>query len=651
MTQSGRDRRRRLRHDRTGMKHVLVGSSLALIFSATALAQPVQLEAVEVSATPIVEGTHIDDRANRTTLVGADQIGALNAQDIASALRRTPGVTITRYNPVGAFGGGEGGAVLIRGLGSSRPGGEVVTLVDGVPNYNAVFNHPLLDLMSVDAAAHIAVSHRASPVAAGNQFASINLTPPRAVTPGFSADAMLLAGSHGLRGAKVAAGFKDEVFNVYAMQSRRQADGHRPDADGELNSTLLHLGWRPAAGWELRYLFNRTDNEATDPGAEAGAGLPATRGDVYLTESNLHALTLSWSGERASGHLKAYLNEGEGDWLRRTTSANADSLNDYRLSGVRWRESLTLAPGEFVVGADYDVMRGRSDSVPPGAAPTVTFGPEAFTLVSAYAGWSRTWIAGEWQLTPSAGARWYEHDEFGRASGAEAGLVLKRGAMQWHAAANRAVKFPGLEVAAFSTVAIPALGQSWRTLRPEKLDQYELGWRGEFARGTVVELTFFRNEGRDRYVFVPPPPPPFRFVNVERFRTQGAELSATVRPHERVALFAGISRLDVTPDDLPYAPEWSFAGGLNWRMTERLTLNVDGSYTAAQYAGSQARAGAASNTERVGAFALVNARLAWNFERGEVFLAGENLLDRDYRYRPGYPMPGIGWTLGTRLHW
>src|SRR5690606_20737718 len=134
----------------------------------------------------------------------------------ASALRRTPGVAITRYNAVGSFGGGEGGSVLIRGLGSSRPGGEVVTLVDGVPNYNAVFNHPLLDLMSVDAASHIEVAHRASPVATGNMFASINLAPPRSENDGASAEAMLMAGSFGALSEKVSAGYKDEAINVYA---------------------------------------------------------------------------------------------------------------------------------------------------------------------------------------------------------------------------------------------------------------------------------------------------------------------------------------------------------------------------------------------------------------------------------------------------
>lgn len=77
---------------------------------------------------------------------------------------------------------------------------------------------------------------------------------------------------------------------------------------------------------------------------------------------------------------------------------------------------------------------------------------------------------------------------------------MSRGPVQVHASFGRALNFPGLEVAAFSTVAIPALGQSWRTLRPERLAQTEAGVRYEFAPGVVADLTLFRNEGRDRFV-------------------------------------------------------------------------------------------------------------------------------------------------------
>ncbi len=67
--------------------------------------------AVTVRDTPIIEGS---DRpaGHLVTTVSEQQIDDLYAQDLTSALRRVPGVVISRYNPIGAFGGGDGGAVL-----------------------------------------------------------------------------------------------------------------------------------------------------------------------------------------------------------------------------------------------------------------------------------------------------------------------------------------------------------------------------------------------------------------------------------------------------------------------------------------------------------------------------------------------------------
>jgi iron complex outermembrane receptor protein len=67
-----------------------------------------------------------------------------------SALRRVPGLTISRYNPIGSYGGGDGGAVFVRGQGSGRPGAEITMMVDGIPKFVGVWTHPLLDLLSVD---------------------------------------------------------------------------------------------------------------------------------------------------------------------------------------------------------------------------------------------------------------------------------------------------------------------------------------------------------------------------------------------------------------------------------------------------------------------------------------------------------------------
>lgn len=145
------------------------------------------MEEVQVVASPVIQGNVLDRYAAQKTTVSEEQINDLNAQDLASALRRTPGVNISRYNMVGSFGGGEGGAVFIRGQGSSRPGAEIKTLVDGVPMYMSVWNHPLLDLMSIDPAHMIEVYKSPQPQNFGNAFAIVNIlptsTPPGRTVP------------------------------------------------------------------------------------------------------------------------------------------------------------------------------------------------------------------------------------------------------------------------------------------------------------------------------------------------------------------------------------------------------------------------------------------------------------------------------------
>jgi hypothetical protein len=70
--------------------------------------RPAFEEHVTVVARPIVDATKIDDHANPVTAATADQIRDLNAQDVDNALRRVPGVVISRCDPIGNYGSGDG---------------------------------------------------------------------------------------------------------------------------------------------------------------------------------------------------------------------------------------------------------------------------------------------------------------------------------------------------------------------------------------------------------------------------------------------------------------------------------------------------------------------------------------------------------------
>ena len=72
----------------------------------------VKLPAYQVVENPIAQVAVADNFASAVTTVDEAQLRDLNALDFTDALRRTPGVTISRYDQIGAFGGGEGGAVV-----------------------------------------------------------------------------------------------------------------------------------------------------------------------------------------------------------------------------------------------------------------------------------------------------------------------------------------------------------------------------------------------------------------------------------------------------------------------------------------------------------------------------------------------------------
>ncbi len=128
----------------------------------------IALKEILVTVKPIQEELLIQRLGEKVSVITDKQIEVLNAHDVTTALRRIPGVTISRYNVVGAFGGDAGGSVFIRGHGSGRPGGEISMMIDGIPRFSGVWAHPLLDLISVNSAERIHVYKSPQAVLLGN---------------------------------------------------------------------------------------------------------------------------------------------------------------------------------------------------------------------------------------------------------------------------------------------------------------------------------------------------------------------------------------------------------------------------------------------------------------------------------------------------
>ncbi len=622
-------------------------AALAMTTFMAASAQPaaLRLDAAEVVASPIVGAVELDRFGSATTVVTERQIEDLNAYDLANALRRTPGVSISRFNPVGSFGGGEGGAIFIRGRGQSRPGADIQTFIDGVPVYMGVWNHPLLDILPVNTIDRIAVYKSPQPQVFGNAVAAIDLLPKR-VPQGRQqlASGRAGAGSFGTLVAQADYGARAGVVDYLIGGGHMRSDGHRDDGDGRLTNALAQVGVQMDRHWSVGALALGSDNRARDPGP---LGRPQLNNGEYQTRLGLLSVSLSHRHTLAQGDVKLYATDGRGYWYRQAGTAG-DTLTDWSQAGLRAREVLSpWADGELMAGLDVDTVTGRVRFRPTNARPTQFDGAPRLRVVSPYAAVNHRLDLGSWSLTPSVGLRWYDHSQFDSVAAPHAGVMLEGGPWTLRYQWARGINYPGLDVIVFSQNVIPGLGQSWRKLSPERVDHSEFGIRHAVADTLSLDLAVFNDRGANRYVFVPPPPPPPVYVNRGGASVKGAEATVTWQPASDWSVFAGVTWLDSTPSSLPYTPRWSAAAGLTgafgpWR------LSVDAQVVDDQYVLSQGRSATAVNTLKVDSYALLNARLAFRLSpQAEVFLAVENVTDTDYELRPAYPMPGRSAMLGV----
>ena len=417
------------------------------------------LPAVTIRALPIIQGDKLDPYAATAAVVTRQQIADLNAMDFGFTLRTVPGVTVSRRNVVGSYGGSCGGAVFIRGLGVSRPGAELATLYDGVPRYNSTFSHPLLDLLSVDAAHAMHIYKGPQPQIFGNAFVAIAIE-PRHVPPTFVLKPVNVAPGDGFGGdigvaygtddtvvqaANVAARFGDT--SLFLGQSFQHSSGNRPNSGGELQDYNAHLSHELGKNWTASLTFDHTNNHAEDPGPMRGATLSASPPVVwpyhqgnYCTQDSITVLTFTNHLDEVEGFIKPYWHHGSAMWRNQNPGPKLasppvpagvdDRTKDTGMNwdnyGVRFAELVRPSEGsELTVGFDYDVQTVKVHSNQNDGDVNRSFRRKEFQVYSPYAAISH--VLGNragFYAQPSAGMRFYAHNYYASETAPHAGLVL-----------------------------------------------------------------------------------------------------------------------------------------------------------------------------------------------------------------------------------
>jgi len=601
-------------------------------------------EEITVTATPILERIHVETLAGSVTTVGRRQIEDLNAQDIASAVRRVPGLAISRYNPIGSYGGGDGGAAFVRGQGSGRPGAEIATSIDGIPKFVGVWTHPLLDLLSVDLVHEVDVYQGAQPVLLGNMaFASVDLVSRRRQTEGLGGHASLAYGSFDTRVATLEQEGQKGRLDWLVSASHRQSDGHREGADGRTRAVFARAGARLAEGWDLSLVADLSDGAASDPGAE-GTQAPGIR-PRFESSDGMGVATLTRNHGQTSGYLKLYYDDGSIDWRQWDAASQQPffTLTDWSNYGLRLRDRFAvLGRGLVTAGIDVDSYGGTSLESWPGQDRPL--GDFRFRNTAGYVAYQHSFGSAV-EVTPSAGLRYNDSRYFGGQWGGQAGLEVSGGFGKAHVRYAHAFNLPGVWTAVFYQGY--GRGDQWMDLSPERMDQWEIGFGRGLGSRVRLDVSLFRSDVEDALRFVPPPPPPPSFANTGSYRSRGAEVSVSAAPVSGLCLITALTYIDTQPEDVPFAPGTSWMAGAVYSRG-RARVSLDAQRVGESWFGNPRFP---PSPQPIGAYTLLNGRIAWSLaESGsEIYLAGENLTGAAYQYRPDYPMPRASVMVGLKV--
>jgi len=648
-----------------------------------------KMEGVTVTEAPFVSPvTPVTTRyGTQHNLVTEEEIERQNSLDFQSTLRNVPGVMFQSRNLLGSQ---TSHSLYVRGRGASHPSPDLDVRFDGVPRFGALFGQVLGDGTAVSAIGGIEVYKSPQPSQFGSGYASINILPRQMTKEGRIFELDLGGGTFGTLDQSLSGGYRDGPFDIFLSQSWTSTDGHLDHSRAQQQGYYLNTGYRFGREWELRFLASYVGGQTLAPTPDNVAGVTWPAAERFDTGTTFTTLTLSHRYDRADGFVKAYWNDTDFDLLQELSGGvpyaggGVSSRQEISLYGVRAKETFRLwEGGELVAGADLDYsdLRNTQRTNSGQAVPGVNGGrvvrvwnfPD-IQLFSPYLAASQTTGSRDGlHFIPSAGFRYYAHNEFKDKAAPQAGIVLGHGNTDFSAGYAKGVNYPSPVVVMnlvvdTSTVTDP--GRYWSQIKPETADHYEFSVTHTLPGKASLGATYFRDLGKDRFrAYMFGAVPAVWNDPIGEYEIRGLELTGTVTPAQDLELFAALTwlRSEAKGNDgnertrLPYTPNFQAQAGADWKFLKGCLLHVDMQHLQGVYSSTSFRTqgfnyGDLGEALKLDDSTLVNAKVSRTFDRpewgmkdSEIYLAVNNLFNDHYEYATGYAMPGITLFGGVKL--
>ena len=596
----------------------------------------------EVVVTGTRNATDVRHLPMTVSVVGRDILTAeYQTNVLPTVMQQVPGLFVTSRAMLGyGVSTGAAGGINLRGI--TGGAGQLMVLIDGHPQYQGIYGHPISDSYQTLMAERVEVLRGPASLLYGSNAMGgvINIVTRR---PPIGHDLVttnitLGVGSWGTIQAEGSNLVRSGKFSSTVAAQYGRTDNHRPRMGFEQFGGYLKLGYDFNAHWNAYIDANITHFNASYPGSTEK---PMFDADQWITRGVISAALENHYG-KTSGALSFYTNFGRHKIDDGTADPAKPTQRYFRskdaLMGVSWYQSAQLFEGNrLTVGIDYQHIYGKAyytskETDEELETPNKQSGKSHRNEIAGYVDFRQDIT--EW-LIVDAGIRVDHHSITGTEWIPQAGIVIRPiSTGEIKAMVSKGFRNPTMR-------EMYLYPPSNTDLKPERLWNYELSWRHRLNNGVRYGLNIFYLKGDNMIQTIPVDGKPCN-VNTGEVENWGVEAEFNYPIGRSFDIFANGTFLHMK-NKIVAAPEGLANIGVNYHQNKwfaslglQMIANL---YTAV---------GEEETKENAW---LLRASVTYAVTRNiSLWVRGENLLAQKYEINLGYPMPRATFMGGVSLN-
>ncbi|MCF0191484.1 MAG: TonB-dependent receptor [Marinilabiliaceae bacterium] len=532
---------------------------------------------------------------------------------------------------------GAAGGIMLRGISGSA--GQLMVIIDGHPQYNGIYGHPIADTYQTMYAMQVEVLRGPASVLYGSNAMGgvINIvTTEQMEDIGSRTNLSLGIGSYGTINSEILYSLKTQKISTTFSGQYMRSDNHRPRMGFEQYGGFYKISIAINDNWKSWTDVNFSRSNSSYPGS---TDAPMREADQWINRG-FATTAIEHNHSKATGRLSIYTSFGRhkiNDGYRIDIDDAQPQKRLFRskdaLAGISIYESLSLFSGNRITfGFDYQHIYGNAYYTSRETGEVITTqnkqsGRAHNNEVAGYIDIRHELV--HW-LTIDVGSRIDNHSKTGCELIPQAGIAMRpNNSSSLKASISKGFRNPTMK----EMFLYPPSNEE---LEPERLFNYEVAWQQSVNNCFNYGMNIFLIKADNIIQTIER-----KNVNTGKIENKGIEIEASLLIGNHFLVNTNHSILNMKYPVLG-APEYkgmistTYNNG-NWHA--RVSLQ--------QISRLFKVIAPEAEKER---FTLLNANIRYDFTKHiRLTLRGENLLGQRYEVIKGYPMPKATFVCGLAI--